>query len=317
MRILIFFFLTFLLSYADAFEYQIQKETLIRPSFIDQHFLEQRFQKFGFNAVSSRPLIKTNLPFDRVFVSDRWKKSLLLKAGLQAPASIEGQVLQSSDSEIQAFHFTYEGTAYLLIAINLSKDELENIVRPWLRNQTTVLNLFIPSANAAVSCDLTPNPWSKMTETVRHIESETILRSIGRCSSQALEGAKNTAADTLDFFKKLAKDPRGLWSEMKTSYEAFKSFTLNFKTDVEQILSTLGILSTEQKAQIACTISGEILTSALAGAGLTSLPRLLPTLTLKMKQVAQILAETANLEKKGIKVPNKQFLTHEALRCAK
>ncbi len=104
---------------------------------------------------------------------------------------------------------------------------------------------------------------------------------------------------------------------MKTSYEAFKSFTLNFKTEVEQILATLGNLSTEQKAQIACTLSGEVLTSILAGAGFTSLPRILPALTLKMRQVAKILAETANLEKRGIKIPDKSFLANEALRCVK
>ena len=133
MRTFLFSLLTFLFSYSYRFEYQLQTESLIRPSFIDQHFLQQRFQKFGFSAVNPRPLIKTSLPFDGIFITDRWQKSLLLKAGIQAPTSVEGQILFSSNQEVQAFHFTYEKTAYLLVAINLSKEELENIVRPWLR----------------------------------------------------------------------------------------------------------------------------------------------------------------------------------------
>ncbi len=127
-------------------------------------------------------MTKTSLPFDRIFITDRWQKSLLLKAGIQAPTSVERQILFSSNQEVQAFHFTYEKTAYLLVAINLSKEELENIVRPWQRHKTSVISIFIPTANAAVTCATAPKPWSKMQETVGYIESEAILKSIGRCS---------------------------------------------------------------------------------------------------------------------------------------
>lgn len=77
--------------------------------------------------MSDRSLIPTGLPFDGLFVADKWNKALLIKAGLQVPDSLEGKILEDPASGVSALHFQLEGTPYLVVAINLGRDEFRKI----------------------------------------------------------------------------------------------------------------------------------------------------------------------------------------------
>lgn len=289
---------------------------MTRPSIVQRHQFAKVFEKSGFVSMSDRSLNPTGLPFDGLFVADKWNKALLIKAGLKFPAAIEGQFFEEPKLGLVALHFQHDDTPYLIVAINLPRDEFRKIMKPWLKEKYSLLNVLMPMAQAAEICASSKQPWSRLQGTLAQIEAEAVLKSIGRCGLEALRGARQTATDTISYFQNLSSNPQALWADMKKSFESLKEFTLNFHSEMEQIFAALGNLSTEQKTQIACSMTGEALLRTLAGGGISSLPRLLPTITLKMKRVSQMLAEIISLEKKGFILPDKSFLTREALSCA-
>src|SRR5438445_3459709 len=95
---------------AWSFEYKIEETSLLHPSVLDSYQLTQVFARKGYQSVSDVNLTSAGFLFDRAFVSNRWEKSLLLKAGLKAPAGLEGRVIDEPSLGLKAFHFNFEGT---------------------------------------------------------------------------------------------------------------------------------------------------------------------------------------------------------------
>lgn len=319
MRVVLVFFLFFFTLKAWSFDYQIVAESLVNPSLVQRYELSRRFVKSGFMPLAERGLTNAGLPFDGAYISDKWDKSLLLKAGLKVPASVEGMIIEEKSLGLLAFHFQVEGTPYLLLAMNMSRDELAGLVRPWLKSRQSLLwSIFFQSANAAEVCQPKKSALAGIQSATNHIETNIVLQSIGRCGLEVLQGARQSAAGTMEFFKKLATNPVALWGEMKSSFNELKQFTLNLNSEVQQVFQALGALTPQQKSQIACTMTGSLLAGVAQGVLVAgSLAKLLPSLMLKMKKTAELLKQVAFLEAKGIKMPEKSYLTSEALSCVK
>lgn len=313
-------FLVLASPWAWAFNYSVEEESLRHPSALSLHELSQIFAGKGYQSLSDINLTSAGFLFDRAFVSARWEKSLLLKAGLQAPPDLEGKVIEEPSLGLQAFHFRYEGVSYLLVALNLSNAEFRELVKPWLRSTTASRwSWLLPSAQAAgAECAaFTSNSTQGVASTANYIESNEILKGIGRCGADALHGVLNSATASFDFFKKLATNPKALWSEMKESFSQLKHFALNIQSELKQVFENLKGLPTEQKVQLACTFTGELIGSAaqafVSGAALA---KALPFLLLKLKTSAALLSKVVNLEKMGLKIPDKSLLAKEVMSCA-
>lgn len=319
MRCFLVFFLFIFSFKAWSFDYQIASESLLNPSLTQRYELSRHFNKAGFTSLADRSLNRAGFPFDGAYISGAWQKSLLLKAGLKVSSSIEGQIIEEKSLGLLAFHFEFQGTPYLLLAINVSRAELAEIVQPWLKTQQSGLwQVFIPSAQAAEVCRPKSGALDGIQKTAGYIESSAVIQSIGRCGLEALQGASQTVSGTLDFFKKLATNPTALWGEMKSSFNELKAFALNLNSELQQVFQALGNLSPEQKAQIACTMTGGLLVGVAQGLLMPgSLAKLLPSLTLKVKKAAELLKQVARLEDMGFKMPGKSYLTREALSCVK
>lgn len=302
---------------ALAFEYKIEESNLLRPSALQGHALTQIFAQKSFRSVSDASLIGTGLPFDKVFVSGNWEKALMLKAGLSVPANIEGRLIEEKSLGVTVFHFRFEGTPYLLLSLNNSRDELRNLVKPWLKSSTPVAwSLFFPQANAMFCMDQ-DNLKAGLQTTANFIEKNEILQGAGKCALDALHAAKSSANDTLDFFKKLVSDPKALWSEMKESFVQLREFAVNIQSELQQALAQFKNLPLENKVELACKFAGTAMVGAvqvaLSGA---ALGRVLPALLLKLKASTLALKNLSGLELIGVKLPNQKLVMHEVMSCA-
>ncbi|MGZ3768690.1 MAG: hypothetical protein ACXVCP_04595 [Bdellovibrio sp.] len=304
---------------AGAFTYQLDDESLVSPSIFQRYQISQYFSKAGFTSLADQSLLKSGQPFDGVYISDKWDKSILLKAGLKAPPEVEGRIIEEKSLGLLVFHFQFEGVPYLLVAINLSKNEFINIVAPFQKQKfSQILSYIFPSAHAGSSCPENITSFSEFRSTANYIQKNVVFQNIGRCGTNALQSLKDSTKDTLDFFKGLSGDPKVLWNSMKESYNDFKSFALNMNSEIQKMFETIGTLTTEQKAQIACNITGKLIVKAgrslLLPGGLI---KLLPSLMLDIKKTAEILKKITQLEGYGFKIPEKSFLVERALSCVK
>ena len=305
---------------AGAFTYELEKTALVNPSISDRAEIARLFEQKGFHKITDQTLSKINLPFDGVYTSHDWNKSLLLKAGLKAPANLEGQIIEEPSLGRLILHFNYEGAPYVLAALNLSRREFAEVAKPWLKKSAkSVLlqKLFLPEAEA-FDCYAANKSFDHFVNTKGFIESQETLKSIGKCAMDALSGASQSAASTFDFFKKLATDPKALWGEMKDSYVELKSFVMNINEEMKGVYEAFGSMTPEQRTQIACTMTGSLISGALQAAVIGGgIAKLLPELILKLKTATATLTKLAGLEKKGISLPDKILLTREALSCAR
>jgi hypothetical protein len=304
-----------------AFEYQIEESSLLHPSALQGHKLTQIFAKKGFRSLSDASLVSTGLPFDKAFVSDNWNKVLLLKAGLKAPANIEGRLIEDANVGVSVIHFQFEGTPYVLVSLNNSRDELRDIVKPWLKSNSSVAgsvawSMFFPQAHA-LACPSYGDVTRGLKSTSEYIENNEMFQSIGQCALDAMQGAKSSAENTLGFFKKLVSDPTALWSEMKESFVQLKDFAQNIQAELQQTLETASRLKSEEKLQLACTFAGTVMVGAvqaiLSGA---AIGRVLPSLLLKVKGTTTMLKKISGLENLGLKFPNKSGMMQEVMSCA-
>lgn len=319
MRLVFILLSIFYTMKAGAFTYQIKDESLVNPSIFQRHQLSKYFSKAGFSPLTEQGLTKVGLPFDGVYVSDKWEKSILLKAGLEAPIAVKGHIIEEKSLGLLAFHFEFEGVPYLLLAINLSTDEFRNIIMPFNKKKySQIWSYLLPSAHADYSCQKSNRQVTDIQRTTDYIQNNIVLRSIGRCGLDALQGLQESTKDTLDFFKSLSGDSSGLWNSMKESYNDLKNFALNMNFEFQQMFEVLGKLTPEQKAQIACNMTGKIIMKTAQGLLLAgSLVKLLPSLILSLKKVSEVLKQISHLEGKGFKMPDKSFLAERALSCVK
>lgn len=316
--VLFLFFIAYSVT-AGAFTYQIKDESLVHPSIFQRYQISKYFSKAGFISLTDQSLLKAGQPFDGVYVSDKWDKSILIKAGLKAPPNIEGRIIEEKSLGLQVFHFQFEGVPYLLVAINLSNDEFKSVVAPFQKKTfSQIFSYIFPSAHAGSACLESTSDFSEIRSTADYIQNNIVLQNIGRCGANALQSLKGSTQDTLDYFKGLSGDPQALWNSMKESFNELKNFTLNLNSELQQMFEVLGTLTPENKAQIACNMAGKLIMKA---GGSLLLPggllKLLPSLLLDIKKTAEILKKIPHLEGKGFKIPEKSFLVERALGCVK
>lgn len=258
--------------------------------------------------------------FDRAFVSHKWKSGFVLKTGLRVPNSLLGKVMENEGLGIQVLHFEIEKTPYMLIGIDMTRGEFREAARSWITSSDASVKFawLLPQAHAVSCMTATKNPFSGST--VMAFETDGILKAIGKCGTDALSGFTGSVSSTLNFFKRLATEPQKLWAETKQSFVELKDFVLNIHTELNETLAALQSLPAEEKAEIACVFAGQALgtvAQALTGAGaIAGLVKAFPSLLLKIKSAAKIIAEAMRLRQKGLPIPNSSFLAREAMSCA-
>ncbi|MEN0060189.1 MAG: hypothetical protein AAGB31_15225 [Bdellovibrio sp.] len=269
--------------------------------------------------MSDLSLAKAGLPFDTLFVSSLFKGAIAIKAGVQAPESIRGQLIEDTQVGATAFHFLYEDTSFLLLAFDVSKEDLKRIVHPWLRSSTTLLwSLFMPAAQAQDRCTLraTEVGFRTVAPIASHIKADTTTKKIGECALSALRSAGNQMKETLQFFTGLATEPAKIWQEMKDSYTQLKGFVLNIQEELDQMFTALSGISVEEQAQITCSFTGTLISSSILALHTGKFVKLIPQMLLKMKEVSQKILALTKAENLGISLPNKKHLSSEIISCA-
>lgn len=298
-----------------AFEYQIEKEQIANPSISTAYELKTYFEKFSYNSFADRDLLKAGFLFDQAFSDYQFKKSFVIKAGLGVSDKIEGKLIHDQKLGVHVFHFRFKNIPYMLMAFDFEEKELKNILHPWLREEkVSLLSFFINSAHAETCEENGTNQF--LHKTSRAIESNEILKAIGKCGLSALQGLGEAVDSKVDFFEQLATNPSAVWTETKKSFVEFKKFILNFQTELEDIYSNLKGVSLEQKIQMACTFTGQLIAmsgQALITGGIAS-SQLLPALLLKLKTVSSTFKELALLEKYGFKLSKTKL--DEVIQCS-
>ncbi len=320
MQLLFILLFQFLSLFCWAYTYEVEAG-VINPSPLRYKALKQSFQRAGLASLSDQAFVSSSLKFDFAFASSEWKKFVLIKEGLKAPASDRYKIFHAKDLSSLVVNFEFQGSHYVLIATGLTAAELKNLfqdIAPLKENaQLWKLRAFFPTAQAAQCASPALTSTQKLAPTLRHIENVELLRTIGKCSGDALRGAYQGAENTLSFFKVLAQNPAKLWQEMKQSFDELKAFTMNMQTEIKKILANMQTLSVEQRLELACTITGELLlgTATSLAVGGSQLAKLLPQLLLKLKNSTQHLTLLAELQKKGFTIPDINVSTRKILSC--
>ncbi|MBS1969654.1 MAG: hypothetical protein JSU04_05080 [Bdellovibrionales bacterium] len=319
MRILLLLFFIFVGPRSWGFQYQIEAKSLLHPSLLKAQQLSRTFESEGLWSVRSASFVQVGMPFDFVYVNQDWDKAILVKEGLVAPAEKMGVILRDEKLGASIFHFQIEGSSYVLMALGFSSAELNHILAPFKpRLSASKWSLLMNSAYAA-DADCNPKTTAQQTlaESSAGLEDGAILRMIGKCGMDALQGVKQSAEGTMNFFKKLVSDPGALWTDMKNSFSELKEFALNMKSEVISMIDTLGNMPAEQKLQIACTMTGEVLGGAIQAAILAgTLTKIIPMAIAKLRKAGSLLAKLGDLKKQGFKTPDLNLATKEILSCA-
>jgi hypothetical protein len=262
---------------------------------------------------------QAGMPFDFVYVDQSWEKVLLVKEGLKAPADKIGVIFRDQKVGAFLFHFQMDGSSYVVMALGFSSDELFKVLAPFQPKKSySKWTLLFNSAYAMdTDCDTQMRIQKSLAANSAALEDGMVLRTIGKCGADAWQGVKQSATDTLDFFKKLATDPQALWGEMKESFLQLKEFALNIKSEMNSLLITLRNMPTEQKMQVVCTMTGELIAGAAQAAlAAGSLAKTVPLLLEKLRKSMALLSKLGELRKMGVKTPDLNLATKEILSCA-
>lgn len=320
MKFLLLCVFTFVSFAAWSFEYKIDQDSFLNPSPLQIYQIGKILSGRGYHSLSDLNLATTGLPFDRVFVSHKWQSGMVLKAGLKVPGDILGTVLEDEGLGVQVLHFEIEKTPYMLMGIDMTRSEFRDVAKNWITPSADVAVKFswlLPRAQAG-TCMTAPKPY--VHGTADQLESDSILKAIGKCGTDALSGVTGSVTSTLSFFKRLATEPKKLWAETKQSFVELKDFVMNINTEIKESFAAFQSLPSEEKAAIACTIAGQALGSvaqALVSAGaLTGFAKLLPSLVLKIKAALKSVVKGMELREKGFKVPDGPTFAREAMACA-
>jgi hypothetical protein len=317
--LLLFLLLLFVGPQSWAFQYQIEAKSLLQPSLVRAQQISSFFEREGFWSVRGASFVQAGRPFDFAYVNHTWDKALLLKEGLVAPADKMGLIMRDEKLGGAVFHFQFEGSSYVLVALGFTGAELQTVLAPLKPKESfSKWSWLIPQAQAAeAACDPKTSAAGMLAASSSNLEDGALLRTIGKCAVDAVQGVRQSAESTLDFFKKLATDPGALWTEMKGSFMELKDFVLNIKSEMQDIIATFGSLPAEQKMQIACTMTGELLGGVVQSAfAAGAMAKVLPIVLMKLRKSAALLAQLADLRKRGFKVPDLNLATKEVLSCA-
>lgn len=276
-------------------------------------------------------ILAQKLLFDQAYVSQDFKKTLLIKSGLKVDKVYHGRVLRDENSDLYVFHFNLNQRDYLVVGIGFSQHELQQLAPKFSNNivsnnymeqnlRHSKWSFLFPQPVYANICDpRSPVGTKGFAETKNHLEENEILKGIGRCAMTSFNEIKNSLKEGVSFFKKLATDPRKLWEEMKESYGQFRELVLKIKAEVQQMLMSMSGLTTEQKVQMACGMAGSamgiVVKSVLGGA--TSLLTSLPQVALKLKSMTALIKKTQGLSRFGLKDKERNLVAEKVMSCAR
>jgi hypothetical protein len=316
MKILLLLVSTLISFHAWSFEYKIDQASLLDPSPLQIYKIGKIFSANGYHSMSDMNLTQAGFAFDRVFVSHRWQSGLVLKAGLKVPTNLLGKVMEDRSLGIQVLHFEIENTPYMVMGIDMTHGEFREAVSPWITSSDTSMKWgWVMPRAYAVTCNTMPANAFKRTAS--DLESNSILRAIGKCGADALGGAVGSVGSTFNFFKRLATEPGKLWEETKQSFVDLKNFVMNIGDELSSAYAAFTGLTAQEKLDIACVVAGQAAgTIAQAALGGAALAKLFPSLMLKVKAGLSLIKKVGELSLKGIKLPNKSFLMREAMSCA-
>lgn len=308
-----------LLSWASG--YKVIDSQFLQPSLLRYNSLAKIFQNAGFSSPRDQSFVLAGRSFDFVFVSPDWQKWILLKEGLQAPAKESHRVITSKELSVQVANFEYKGGHYVLLASGLSARELSTILKPIFKSpdQALFLPLTLFAEHAfANDCSKT-DPHTPFQLTAKHIQNNELLKTIGKCGADAIQGAQTNVTNTLNFFKTLALNPLHVWKEMRDSFLELRSFVFNLHTELEKIIGDLQGLTLEQRLTLGCNLTGQLMLVAVTATavGTTNLAQVLPQILLKLKNSTVMIAKLAELKKRGFNIPDLNESSRKVLACVR
>jgi len=307
---------------ARALSYSLDKDKLIHPPLLEAYRLARYFEPFGFRSLSDRSIARPGLPFDTVFISDRWDRSFALKAGIVVPADHEGKLRFKNSLQRGVFHFRFHGVPYAFVSTGISQAELKRLLRPWIKGGPYVrLPLLVLPERAWAEEDCRPGPLTRTkqmaSDLVTGIESPLLLRRIGQCASDAWGGMARSAAGTFAYFKQLITHPTSLWEEMSKGQQELKEFAFRIRSELSEVFSSLSGLSTGHRLQLGCSAAGEVVMAALEAAAAGALVgAMMPVILSRLKSIVAFLKKLKGLDKLGFPSETRYRMAREVISCA-
>lgn len=241
----------------------VDPEAFLNPSIWKSQLLFQSLK--GDWRIHQNPQVRKELPFDFVIVNSDWSKALLFKEGFQISAQDFAETLE------------FENQKYLVVALGLKSFEWQELKQILRQDQSSsaFFHFVIPKSAANSTCQATTSKDS-LKEMTLTLNEKNYLQQVGDCSLQVFAGAQQQGLATLEFFQSLANNPLALVSHMKEPFNAFKNLVMDMKNQTTQMLDSLQGLTANEKQDLACLITGELLMGMGTGVLLPGAPEKMP-----------------------------------------
>lgn len=221
------------------------------------------FEERGFSRLSA--FANGNIPYlhvDEVLSSNRDEGLIFINANLKASQEVQNKIVEFRQNN--GVFYLYHTKKASIAFFNLSENAVKKLVYSLDQKAefiTKIKNFFISESYAdTVACNTPPpNKYGQVENISSAMDNSFIMKKIGECAVHALHGAKESVEETADFFKKLATNPAALWTDVKKSYDGLKHFAMNFSTELQSFYQTITNLTLEDKIDIACTLTGQLI----------------------------------------------------------
>lgn len=314
-KIFVFFFIA---TPCLAVEYQIDRDRLFNPSRSDFSFFSSALDELSLSAVFASSILQTNQSVvDFFFMSPNGEKTIAVKGGLYLQDRLYPDLVWNEQLEIFILHFQTNSTGYVAILKNFSKNEATSISKLLTpQKQKTVLFTLLFSEIHAHSCSPTTLQTATLANVSASIEEQSIVSTIGKCTSNLLRGAGNSAASSVQFFKQLVTNPLSLWNEMVSTMQALKGVIVNLKTEIQTLFQTLRNLDLEFKSELICYAVGDLAAQiAIGSLSAATLAKTLATSIVRLKSFITTIQKIVDLKKFGLNKNGQLMVMREALAC--
>lgn len=200
-----------------------------------------------------------------------------------------------------------------MVNVGFSKHEFKDLQKIMNQEKSSagLFSLFIAQAHAAEICAKKPLPFHGITAVQAHLLDSELISRVSKC---ILDGAVAQGDETIEFFKKLVKDPAALASEMRESFLQLKDFVLSLKSEVLNILDGLDEIPLKDKMEFTCQLVGKaLMAGGMAVITVGTAAKALPSIILQLQAAGKTLKALSDLKKLGFKVPPSAM--QEVLRC--
>lgn len=197
------------------------------------------------------------------------------------------------------------------ICSNLNKTIVSHNQKLNNKWNTIASSLFYSEANA--QC-IEPNQGA-FAGIHKHISESQILQQMGTCLSRAKDGAVETTKSYANSIALLLTSPTEFWGEIKKSSEAIMNLVVNFKQEMNTLVTSLNSLDRELLVESICPIIGSVVAgiaiSSVTAAGVAKVAESLMQALIKLKS-SQFMFGRLNQLKQSGRAP----LAQEILICA-